>query len=537
MRLKFLLASMLAFTLGLLLPSLAQTVTANPYMAALKTNPKTIQPGKSATLDIFIMNLPSMTPSANLTVTASLTMPAMAGMTLDQPNVIPGNVPGHYSVRLTFPQAGSYTLDLTVNPATGKGATLSFKISPGNAGDGAMKAMPGMPGMQGMASMQGMQMKGSLGNWLANREGSGTSWQPDSSPMFMKMLPSLGGFEFGTMGTLQAGYVDAGGRRGDRGFFSNSMIMLMGRKELGGGVLGLHFMTSLDPLLNGARGVPNLFQNGFTVHGIDVGDRKDPHNIFAEVAVSYSHPLSKDWAAFLYGGPVGEPALGNAMYLHRTSGLEIPEAPISHDWFDGSHISFGVVTLGVVYRNKWKMEGSAFNNAEPGKNQYGIGPVALNSASGRLSYNPSRDWSFTTSYGYLNSDVNQHRFTLGAAYSHSLPHGDNLSVTAYFGQNIVQGSATSNAWLAEATYYHAREGFFARFERVDKGELVDVPPGNYTINKLLFGDVHNFTSKGGLDYGVGAYIGVYSYPSSLNASYGTNPLTFGVFLRIRPSKL
>ena len=144
--------------------------------------------------------------------------------------------------------------------------------------------------------------------------------------MFMKMLPSLGGFEFGTMGTLQAGYVDAGGRRGEKAFFSNSMLMLMGRRDLGGGVLGLHFMTSLDPILNGARGNPNLFQNGFDVHGVAVGDRKDPHNIFAEVAVSYSHPLSKDWAGFLYGGPVGEQALGNTMYLHRTSGLEIPEA-------------------------------------------------------------------------------------------------------------------------------------------------------------------------------------------------------------------
>ena len=142
--------------------------------------------------------------------------------------------------------------------------------------DQKMQMPDGKMQMQGMAGM-----KASFGNWSANREGSGTSWQPDSSPMFMKMLPSLGGFEFGTMGTLQAGYVDAGGRRGNKGFFSNSMIMLMGRKEMGGGALGLHLMTSLDPLLNGRRGVPNLFQNTFDVHGVTVSDRKDPHNIFA----------------------------------------------------------------------------------------------------------------------------------------------------------------------------------------------------------------------------------------------------------------
>jgi len=310
----------------------------------------------------------------------------------------------------------------------------------------------------------------------------------------------------------------------------------MGRKDLGGGALGLHLMTSLDPFLNGPRGVPNLFQNGFTVRGVDVGDRKDRHNVFAEVAASYARPLSRDVSGFLYGGPVGEPALGGAMYLHRTSGLEIPEAPISHDWFDGSHISFGVATLGLVYQNKWKLEGSVFNSDEPGADLYGIGRIALNSASGRLSYNPSRDWSFSTSYGYLNSDTNQHRLTFSAAYSRQMARGDDLSVTAYFGRNIVQGSPDSNAWLAEATYYHAREGFFTRFERVDKSELLDVPAWNYTVNKLLFGDVHNFYSKADLDYGLGAYGGIYSFPSTLNDAYGKNPLTLGVFLRIRPSK-
>lgn len=352
----------------------------------------------------------------------------------------------------------------------------------------------------------------------------------------MKSLHPLGGFEISAMGGIQGGYVDSGGSRGNKGLFSQSMLMLMARRDLGGGVLGLHFMTSLDSIINGRKGVPNLFQNPFTVHDVDVSDRKDPHNLLAELAVSYSHPLSKALTAFVYGGPVGEPALGNVMYLHRLSGLEIPEAPISHDWFDGTHISVGVATLGLAYKDKWKLEGSVFNGHDP-VDLYGIGTIALNSASGRLSYNPSHDWSFSASYGYLNSDVNKHRLAFSAAYSRQLRYGDNLSVTAYFGQNIVQDSANSNAWLMEATYYHARDGFFARFERVDKSELVDVPSGNYTINKLVFGDVHNFYSKGHLDYGLGAYVGVYSYPSALNASYGKNPVTFGVFLRIRPSKL
>ncbi len=347
MRNKPLLAMMVAAAFGLSFTSFAQqTVKTEPYMAELKTDIKTVQASnKPTTLDIVIMDSASMMPSEKLRIAAALTMPAMADMKLAPPKVIPGDKPGHYNVQLTFPQSGRYQLDLTVKPPSGSSVTLTFRFTPGRAGE----TMKEMGGKQGMPGMKGMPMKATFGNWPESRDGSGTSWQPDSSPMFMKELSSIGGFDLSVMGTLQGGYVDDGGKRGGKGLFSNSMIMFMGRRETGGGTMGLHFMSSLDPIINGRRGVPNLFQNGFTVNGVDIADRKDPHNIFAEVAASYSHALSKDWGGFIYGGPVGEPALGNMMYFHRTSGVEIPEAPISHDWFDGSHISLGVATLGLVY--------------------------------------------------------------------------------------------------------------------------------------------------------------------------------------------
>lgn len=99
------------------------------------------------------------------------------------------------------------------------------------------------------------------------------------------------------------------------------------------------------------------------------------------------------------------------------------KSPRGHDWFDGTHISFGVATLGLAFEEKWKIEASAFNSAEPGNTLYGIGEFKLNSTSGRLSYNPSRDWSFSASYGYLNSEVSEHRVAFSAAYCHELANG------------------------------------------------------------------------------------------------------------------
>lgn len=518
-----------------------QDATAGSYMVHLEPAGKSISIGRSADLDLFVMDSKTMAAINDVTVAVRLSMPTMSGMSLDQPAVKPGKQIGHYSITAVFPHPGVYRLDLHLASPSRGDQDISLEISPGGSEAQAMQGMQGMPGMEGM-TMHGTEMKASLGDWPMSREGSGTSWQPDASPMFMKMLPSAAGFDLALMGIVQSGYIDAGGRRGQRQGYANSMAMLMGSRKVENGTLGFDLMVSADPITNGKRGVPNLFQTGETLNGQPLVDRQHPHDLLSEAALSYSHNLGNQFGAFVYGGPVGEPALGNVMFMHRASGMEIPEAPISHHWFDSTHISFGVGTLGLTYSDKLKLEGSVFNGHEPDENRFDIDPITFNSASGRISYNPDRNWSFSASYGFLKSPeqlepgVNQHRLTFSAAYSRSLANGDNLSATAYFGRLIVPGKNESNAFLAEATWFHRADAVFARYERVDKDELVGVPRGSYTINKLLLGDTHNFWSGSGFDLGLGGYVGLYSFPSALKPFYGSSPVTFGVFLRLRPSR-
>ena len=501
--------------------------------------PTSIASGAKQHIDVFVMDAKTMAPSTGIKLSASLSMPSMQGMILENPSVAPGKSAGHFDVALTAPHAGDYRLTLRIQPASGKPSDAALQITAKEGGGGSQ----GMGGMEHMQGMGGMQMKGTLGDWSSSREGSGTTWQPDSSPMYMKMLPPSGRYELNVMGQIQSGYIDAGGKRGDKQGYANSMIMLMGRRETGGGTFGFGLMTSLDPITNGKRGVPNLFQTGETLNGKPLVDRQHPHDLIAEAAVSYSHPIGRDWRAFVYGGPIGEPALGNTMFMHRASGMEVPEAPITHHWFDSTHISFGVATLGFTYADKWKFEGSVFNGHEPDENRYAIDPIRLNSASGRISYNPDANWSLSASYGYLKSPealepgLDQHRLTASASYSHPFSNGDNWSTTALFGRLIVPGRKNSDAYLVESTYRHGKDSFFGRFERVDKDELIGVPQGSYAINKLLLGDVHDFASSQGFDFGIGGYVGLYSFPSTLKPFYGSSPVTFGVFLRVRPSKM
>lgn len=396
-----------------------------------------------------------------------------------------------------------------------------------------------MPGMD-MSGMVGV-----LGPWSMAREGSGTSWLPDQSPMFMKMLDKAGRYSLSYMGNFSLNYTDAnlGDGRGPKQFYSNSMPMLMARRGLAnGGQVGFRVMASLDPIFNGEFGAPNLFQTGETAHGNALVDRQHPHDLIAEVSATYSHPLGGDNRAFVYLAPIGEPAMAGSMYLMRPSGMENSEAPISHHWFDSSHITFGVATAGVTLGDRWKLDGSVFKGREPDENRYVPDSLKFDSSSARLTFNPTRELSMSVSYAYLNSPEAQSpgedetRSSAAVSYGKKLRGNDWLAATAYWGRNAHGGHVT-DAYLAEATVYHGEWSSYLRFENVAKDELVGVPEGVYKVNKLTLGTTRDIAHHRGFDLGVGGYIGVYAFPSALEDVYGKSPVSLGVYLRIRPGRM
>src|SRR5207237_10932632 len=109
-------------------------------------------------------------------------------------------------------------------------------------------------------------------------------------------------------------------------------------------------------------------------------------------------PLSVKVALSLYLAPSGEPALGPPAFMHRASAADNPAAPITHHWLDSTHISFGVATLGATY-DKFQLEGSYFNGREPDEDRWDIDTIHLDSYAGRLTYNPTPNWSLQVSHG------------------------------------------------------------------------------------------------------------------------------------------
>ncbi|HEY4371688.1 MAG TPA: hypothetical protein VGN52_07175 [Burkholderiales bacterium] len=387
-----------------------------------------------------------------------------------------------------------------------------------------------------------MPMTGMYGPYSMSREASGTSWQPESTGM--EGIHAMHG-DWMTMlhGYANAVYDHQGGPRGGSAGFSESMLMGMAQREVGsGGTLGLRGMLSLDPLM-GKSGYPLLFQTGETAEGrTPLIDRQHPHDLFMELAATYSQKLAEDKSTFVYVGLPGEPALGPPAFMHRSSGMDNPEAPISHHWLDSTHITYGVATLGTVL-GRWKIEASAFNGREPDQYRWNIETRGFDSGSARLSFNPTARWSLQVSYGRLASpeqlepNVSVRRTTASAIYDTQLA-GGHWQTTFAWGRNRANPGNATQAWLLESAWrWRDTHTFFARAERVGKDELfTDPDPRHHTVyevNKLSLGYVYDFAHVQRVRVGVGGVVSAYATPSALDSVYGSHPRSFMAFLRAR----
>jgi hypothetical protein len=372
-----------------------------------------------------------------------------------------------------------------------------------------------------------MSMAGALGPQPMTREASGTAWQPDAAPMDGLHL-MRGDWMLMLHGYADLVYDRQGGARGDDKVFAPSMLMGMAQRPAGPGTWGLRAMLSLDPLM-GRNGYPLLFQTGETADGEEeLVDRQHPHDFFMELATTYSVPVGAG-SVFGYVGLPGEPALGPPAFMHRASGMKIPEAPLTHHWLDSTHITFGVVTLGATTR-KLKLEGSVFNGREPDQHRWNIETDTLDSWSGRLTWNPNERWSLQASHGRLTEpeqlepgeDVE--RTTASASY------GDGVwNATAAFGANR-HGDHSNPGYALEGTRQAGNFTAFARAEWLENEHFVTSGEA-FEVGKLTVGGAYQVAAAAGLAFDVGALLSGYRIPAELESEYGSAPVSGMVFLR------
>ncbi|HTL05560.1 MAG TPA: hypothetical protein VL241_07410 [Gemmatimonadales bacterium] len=372
-----------------------------------------------------------------------------------------------------------------------------------------------------------------------DRMGSGTTWIPDAGPIASRH-GRLGGWDLTGHGIAFLQYIEQAGPRGDRQLGSLNWAMLMASRPLGGGMLQLRTMLSLDPASVSARGYPSLLQSGELYGGEPIHDRQHPHDFWMELGALYLRSIGPHTGIELYAAASGEPALGPPAFMHRPSAFDDPIAPLGHHWQDATHISFGVATAGLFGR-RWKLEGSLFNGREPDEHRWDFDWGPLDSWAGRLTLNPGAAWSLSAGYGRLRQDEGVVRRVSAAVL-----HGARLGGSGRWATSLVFGAnrpEDSTAWArsvlleSEAVFDHANT-LFGRIEWVEKSrEDLALPPGpRLALGALSLGYLRDVVRAKGWTLGLGLRGAVGLVPAAIGSAYGTRyPRGVTLFLRIRPA--
>jgi hypothetical protein len=515
------------------------TPTPSPQMNMPGMNMAQPSPSPSASPQKMEINMPGMQmPTASPNPQAS--PPQKMEMNMPMPSASPGASPQKMDMNMPMPGASP---------------------SPGAIEN--MKGMENMPGMGSMnmgplVVMSGEEMSIRVGSSASNlmnvgQMGSGTSWQPATSPTNM-MDKQAGKWLLMLHYNAVVGVNAQGGPRGVTNFESANWLMPMAFHKLGRGTLQLRGMFSFEPFTFARGGSPLLFQTGETFNGQPLVDRQHPHDLWMELSAQYTMALGERGTWFTYFGYPGEPALGPPAFMHRASASENPSATLSHHLQDSTHISFGVLTSGFTYR--WfKLEGSIFNGREPDENRYNFEAHPWSSRSVRLSIAPNRNWSGQVSYGFLRhpealepGDVR--RTTASISYNRPFNRG-NWATSIIWGRNHLNSPdkvGNLNGYTAESSVnFLDKNYFYTRLELVDKDDLLRAAERarlgitqehpSFRIGAYTFGGARDIWNTDKVSMAIGSNVTFYSKPSVLDQFYGNNPVSWRLFLRIRPAKM
>jgi hypothetical protein len=423
--------------------------------------------------------------------------------------------------------------------------------------DGKTDDMQGTPGMADM-QMPGMNMGESAPmnmhpqtfvEEILRHAGSGTSAEPDSTPVPMLMTAKGKWTLMFHANVFVLDEQQSGARGGDK-FFSTNWFMGMAQRSAGPGVFTARLMLSLEPATVTGRQYPLLFQQGETAFGKPIADGQHPHNLFMEIAALYDLKLGTHGLLSFYAAPVGDPAIGPIAYPHRASAAENPVAALGHHQEDSTHIADDVVTLGLAYRFA-RIEASGFHGREPDENRWTISQGKIDSWSTRLTLQPGKNWSGQYSYARIASpealfpNEDQKRTTASLMYNRPFHGGDWASSLIWGRTKSVQDQSVFNSYALESTMrFLVRNHVWTRIESAERSNellLGENPlPPNFVERPI--GQVQAYSAGYDRDFdfvprlatALGAQVTLYGVGENLKAIYGSHPAGVAVFIRLRP---
>jgi hypothetical protein len=394
------------------------------------------------------------------------------------------------------------------------------------------------------------------------REASGTAWLPHVTPMYGVHRPwrgwdvRLNGVVF-AQALYEPGDRHRTGGSSSRQGGSFNWGMAMARRTLRGGRVGIRTMFSAEPLTIPGCGGLNFLATGEVCDGDTIHDRQQPHDLFMELAVDYDRPLLGAWRWQVYAGLAGEPTLGPPGYPHRASALANPIRPMTHHWLDSTHVTFGVVTVGV-HNQRWKGEVSVFNGREPDERRVDLDLGTPDSVAGRLSFLPTDRLALQVSGARLReartdfpfpSQDPVRRLTASAVYHVPIGARGLWATTLAYGANHAHervardllDATTAGALLESSVTFSDRHSVFARGEvggmPAHHLHAIEYSTAVFAVGKAQLGYVRHVRAMKGLMPGIGGTISMSFLSQELAPRYsGRAASSFAVFFSLQAAR-
>ena len=216
--------------------------------------------------------------------------------------------------------------------------------------------------------------------------------------------------------------------------------------------------------------------------------------------------------------------------------MDSPEAPISHHWLDSTHITFGVVTAGLVLGGV-KLEALALQRprARPASLEHRDRPARFDRACA-LSWNPTGNLSLQASWAHL---VSPEQLEPGRE---SAPAGRRARSTPGASAATTGGPTTlawgrrdgDDAFALESAAGLGLWTLFGRAERTENDELAAGRAAPPTMSaRSRSGAIRDFRVAPHVRLGLGGLYAFNFVPAPLRASYGGNPGGAMAFIRLR----
>ena len=331
-------------------------------------------------------------------------------------------------------------------------------------------------------------------------------------------------------------------------FVSQNWWMGMASGPMANGTFMVRGMLSLEPLTMGGDGYGEIFQTGETYREQPLVNRQHPHDFVMQLTAAWRRPLSPRTSITVAGGPVGEATLGPVAFMHRLSAAENPFAPLGHHTFDSTHIAKGVIATRLDH-GPIAIEGSMFHGQEPDEYRWGISDFGtLDSWATRVWFLPDEHWAFQASHGFLRKPErlepgNVRRTTASVSW---LSESDArfTALTAGYGRNHKDlAHSFSDAFFVEVTRRFSPYVVYSRFEAVDvETELLlttntHIDNGHAepsTVGALTIGTLRDLPHLRRFELAIGGDVTFHKVPDHLAPIYGSRPVSFKIFLRLRP---